>query len=870
MNLPPSLLSFNRVGGTGAAPQWRLQFSEPVTGLRAGDVTLAGEGTYASAASVLSVVPEGDGSSWLLRVSAGPGEGRLVPTLRGGNIRDLDGTPMTGIAPRLADSQPGSASPVALLDANGDGLLDMVASDQVRLNLDGVSFAAATPLAGAVGGGVPLAIDGDGDGRLDLVAGSAPQFFRSLGDGGFAAPVALDLGGQPAFAGDFNGDGRQDILSIDTAGVMRVALGTGAGFASAFTITPAARTGADPGVAVADVNGDGRADLAVVEGQAVRLWLGQADGRLVAGNSYQGAATDAQIAFARTNADGFADLVIVKGGSATVRLGDGAGGFVTRVDSAFASPLAIGPGRGIVGDFTGDGLADVVTSVVTNVPGYNYTTQASQLYLSRGVGDGAFGAVENLGVSAGMFQASGDLDGNGTQDLIGTVFSSVTYQVYQPCIPFGPGFVCGIGNYGNSYYQTTTSIAQNVVLSLPPPTTGQSVSNFPPPQVLSAVATPANGTLYVNDAVFITLTFDKPVTVAGGTALWLDNGAAAIVNDQPAPSQLRFKYTAAVGDADADVGIAGVSAGIRGLASNEAADSSGAVGALPGILRVDTPSSMLFENADGRIALWQFDGTTIARKALLAEAGIRSDMVAVIDSATGGDWLLSRCGCGTVYVAPVSLQAAGAAQPLGYAGAEWSLAGEAAQGASQARLFWHHTAGQLAFWDMDTVSGRQVAGVQLGAATLDWRVAAIADTDGDRQADVLWQNQDGRVARWRVEGSSVTSQKIVDVVTPDWKLVSAGDLNGDGRADLFYRNAGDNRLVVRFMNGDDGIGDNQVVGAATSDWSIVDLRDMNGDGREDILWRNPSGDFALWTMDGAVPLQKMLLDHVSADWQLLT
>jgi len=79
------------------------------------------------------------------------------------------------------------------------------------------------------------------------------------GDGTFQAPVSTASGGSSVVVGDLNGDGKLDVAVVNGGGVS-VLLGNGDG-----TFRAAANYGATANpqfVAVADFNGDGKLDLA--------------------------------------------------------------------------------------------------------------------------------------------------------------------------------------------------------------------------------------------------------------------------------------------------------------------------------------------------------------------------------------------------------------------------------------------------------------------------------------------------------------------------------------------------------------------------------------------------------------------------------
>ena len=237
--------------------------------------------------------------------------------------------------------------------------------------------------------GVALA-DLNGDGRADIVATDAQNNNAAvlLGQaGGFAAvsPYPSGGGGSPrdVAVGDVNGDGRPDIVTANvTAASMGVLLGQGSGgfgAVSTYATGPASRP---TSVALGDVNGDGRLDIVTVllnvsAPDNVGVLLGLAGGGFAPVNLTP-IGTDTSplgVALGDVNGDGRLDIVTANFGKDNVGVLLGStGGFAAAV--LYATGAGSMPAKVVVTDVNGDRRPDIVTA--------NYGTSAVGVLLNTG------------------------------------------------------------------------------------------------------------------------------------------------------------------------------------------------------------------------------------------------------------------------------------------------------------------------------------------------------------------------------------------------------------------------------------------------------------------------------------------------------
>ena len=342
--------------------------------------------------------------------------------------------------------------------------------------IDATTFAAKVDFITGTTPYFPALADIDGDGKPDLASdnnnSNTVSVFRntstsgSITAGSLSTKVDFTTGTNPQCItiGDIDGDGKPDLVvtnyNSNTVSVFRNTSTSGLITAGSFATKVDFTTALGPvGVAIGDIDGDGKPDLAVAAySNTVSVFRNTSTSGTITTSSFATKVdfttgnTSISVAIGDIDGDGKPDLAVTNYSSNTVSVFRNTSTSGSITTGSFAARVDFNTGTGpqgiAIGDIDGDGKQDLAV--------INYTSNTVSIFrntsTSGSITTSSFAARVDFTTGAGPFNvAIGDIDGDSKPDLAVTNSTSNTVSVFK--------------NTSNSGSITTSSFATKVDLT---------------------------------------------------------------------------------------------------------------------------------------------------------------------------------------------------------------------------------------------------------------------------------------------------------------------------------------------------------------------------------------------------------------------
>ena len=250
------------------------------------------------------------------------------------------------------------------------------------------------------------------------------------------------------------------------------------------------------------------------------------------------------------------------------------------------------------------------------------------------------------------------------------------------------------------------------------------------------------------------------------------------------------------------------------------------------------PELLWHQQSSGELYAWRMNGAVVASGASLSPSLVGDTAwqvrgLADFDGDGKLDLLWHNQRTGDLYVWLMNGLAVNRGVPLTpsrFADTLWQIRGVAdLNGDRRPDLVWHHQAtGDLYVWYMNgtaVASGSYLTPSRF--ADTRWQIRAVVDMNRDGQPDLVWHHQKtGEVYVWFLSGTSVSwGSYLSPAGCPDaqWKVARVADVDGNGQPDLLWRHQATGELYVWLLDGVVASGGGYLTPRSLSDgrWQIV-------------------------------------------------
>ncbi len=716
--------------------------------------------------------------------------GVAVQTYVEGYVQLADGSPVAGATVTTSLGGESITDNGGFFSVFVEAAANLSVTVTASANIDGTSLQGVSQT-------VPIRADGITDVGITVISA---QFEGLL----FAAPI-LGTGQNPSAvrAGDFDGDGDADLAVVNAQGndiTIRLNNGDGS-FADGVDYS----TGSFPqGIVVGDFDGDTDLDLAVrnVFGDSVSVFLGDGTGTFAPQVTYIVGDHPTGIVVGDLDGDTDLDLAVAtfQDDSVWILKNNGDGTFADAIQYATGDrPSAL-----TVADFDGDNDLDLATADIGTPGGIS-------LLLNQSDGTFPSRAVINAGTQH-ITVTAGDIDGDGDADLIASRLNLLSVLI----------------NGGNA---TFTEAATHVL--------GNGLVDIVLPDL--------NGDGDLDVAVV--RSNDDKVSVLLNLG---DGSLGNPINVPTADSPRSIAFADLDGDSDVDLAVANVGSSSVSLLFNHG------VGAFPRDTSYDVERGARF------LAVGDVDNDGDQDLAVVT-AG--SNTVSVLLNGGSGTFVghaTTPLGCNPAFAHFGDLDADGDLDLVadgcgGFAALMNRGDGSFELGVPYATTPRSPDAATLGDFDGDgdldvatAVSTSLSIFLNNGDGTFADATVSIVpssvqfleagDTNGDGVPDLVGAFFNATVFILQGNGDGTFSDAFLVPLGFGHGSIAIGDLNGDGANDLALANNSSRSSVSVLINQGNGVFDDEVVYDLSTGASVIRIGDLTGDSRPDLIVTSQQGD----------------------------
>ena len=652
---------------------------------------------------------------------------------------------------------------------------------------------------------------------------------------------------------DMDGDGKPDMVVANnnsmTISVYRNISTSGSITAGSFAPRVDYATASnDMNLAFADIDGDGKPDLAVINGTSVSIFRNTCSVGSISLSRVDiatGTGPD-DVAIGDIDGDGKADLVITYGSYSTSVVSVfrntssvGSIGFAARVDFA----TGIGPRRVMISDIDGDGKGDLAVSISGAVSVYRNTSTIGSVNFAANV-DFPVGGVYGL--------AMGDIDGDGKEDIAVTNYGTNTVSVLRNTstigsVNFAPNvdFATGAGAY---------------VLAL------GDIDGDGKPDLAVTNHNDYTISVFLNTSVSGTINFSAKEDYAAG--MWPDGIAIGDIDGDGYPDMVVTSSGSSTVSVIRNNPLSSLSTPITGSTTITMCSGSGTT------TLSDATATGVWISSNTSVATVSAGGivTGVGGGSTIISYIVVSAMATTTVTVTGQPIIttvspmmgypasaVTITGTGFSTTPANNIVYFGATRATVTSASATSLSVNVPTGATYMPVTVHYSGCPLTgFSQYSFLPTYDNSAYIPGSVSFDPKVdftggayyVVIGDIDGDGKADLVAITGYNTVSVFRNTSSSgsITAGSFaprVDFTTGNWaQAIAIGDIDGDGKPDLAVTNESD--YTVSVLRNTSTIG--SVTFASKVDFTTgtypmgVAIGDIDGDGKADLVVANQSSN----------------------------